>query len=177
MFKLSTNEGVKAVWNRHFTNISIEIWVQSLNVYGFLGLSSYLRGVFVNYTEVFNSGQGVVKICTMLKYGRCAQIWSVLWLPPRLVVLQWILCVDQWSLGSLTWFNMGHHVKLPKLHWSTHKIHCRTTKWGGSNPLLGYSSQTQRWGDICLSLQETHTHWKVLGFQLKSPHFSKKSHG
>ena len=34
----------------------------------------------------------------------------------------------------------GHHVKLIKLHWSTHKIHCRTTKQGGSNPFLGYSS-------------------------------------
>ena len=56
-------------------------------------------------------------------------------------------------------------------------IHCRTTKWGGSNPFLGYSPQTQRWGDICLSLQETHTHWQVLGFQLKLPYFSQKSHG
>ena len=36
MFRFSTNEGVKTVRDRHFTNISIEIWVQSSNVYGFL---------------------------------------------------------------------------------------------------------------------------------------------
>ena len=35
----------------------LRVWVQSSNVNGFLGLSSYLRGVFVNYTEVFNWGQ------------------------------------------------------------------------------------------------------------------------
>ena len=71
----------------------------------------------------------------------------------------------------------GQHVKLLKLHWSTYKIHCRTAKWRGGNPFLGYSSQTQRWGDICLSLQETHTHWQILGLQFKSPHFSQKSRG
>ena len=28
-----------------------------------------------------------------------------------------------------------------------------------------------------LSSQETYTHWQLLGFQLKLPHFSQKSHG
>ena len=72
MFGFSTNEGVKAVWDGYFTNIPVEIMVQSLNVYGFLGLLSDLRGVSVNYAEVFNRGQRVVEICAMFKYGRCA---------------------------------------------------------------------------------------------------------
>ena len=73
MFGFSTNEGVKAVWDGHFTDIPVEIWVQSLNVYGFLGLSSDLRGVSVNYAEVLDRGQRVVEICAMFKYGRCAR--------------------------------------------------------------------------------------------------------
>ena len=40
------------MWDRHFSNISIEIWVQSLNVYGFLGLTGDLGGILVNYIEV-----------------------------------------------------------------------------------------------------------------------------
>ena len=51
---LAPMRGVKTVRDRHFTNISMEIWVQSSNVYSFLGLLSYLRGVFVNYAEVFD---------------------------------------------------------------------------------------------------------------------------
>ena len=54
MFGFGTNEGVKTVWNRHYTNIPVEIWVQFSNVYGFLGLSSDLRGVIINYTKVFD---------------------------------------------------------------------------------------------------------------------------
>ena len=54
MFGFGTNEGVKTVWNRHLTNISVEIWIQPLNVYGFLGLLSDLRGVFVYYAKVFD---------------------------------------------------------------------------------------------------------------------------
>ena len=68
----------------------------------------------------------------------------------------------------------GQHVKIPKLHWSTYQIHCRTTKWGGGHPLPRYSPQTQRWGDIGLSVQETHTHRQVLGFQLITPFQSKE---
>ena len=42
------------MWDRHFTNISVEIWVQPSNVDGFLGLPSDLRGILVNYVEVRN---------------------------------------------------------------------------------------------------------------------------
>ena len=72
MFGFSTNEGVKAVWDGYFTNIPVEIMVQSMNVYGFLGLLSDLRGVSVNYAEFLDRGQRVVEICAMFKYGRCA---------------------------------------------------------------------------------------------------------
>ena len=54
MFGFGTNEEVKAVWDRHFTNIPVQIWIQPSNVYGFLGLSGDLRGVFVNYAKVFD---------------------------------------------------------------------------------------------------------------------------
>ena len=38
--------------DRHFTNISVEIWVQPLNVNGFLGLPGDLGGILVNYIEI-----------------------------------------------------------------------------------------------------------------------------
>ena len=38
-------EGQNSNEDEHFTNISVEIWVQSFNMYGFLGLSSNLRGI------------------------------------------------------------------------------------------------------------------------------------
>ena len=53
MFGFGTNEGVKTVRDRHFINIPFEIWVQSLNIYSFLGLLSDLRRVFINYAKVF----------------------------------------------------------------------------------------------------------------------------
>ena len=54
MFAFGTNEDVKTVLNRHFTNIPVEICIQLLNVYGFFGFSSDMGGVFVNYGKVFN---------------------------------------------------------------------------------------------------------------------------
>ena len=57
------------MWDGHFTNIAVEIWVQSSNVYGFFGLLSDLRGILVNYDKVINGGQGMVKICAMFKCG------------------------------------------------------------------------------------------------------------
>ena len=40
--------------DRHFTNISVEIRVQPLNVNGFLGLPGDLGGILVNYIEIRN---------------------------------------------------------------------------------------------------------------------------
>ena len=36
----------------HFTNISVEIWVQPLNVYGFFCLPGDLRGILIDYVKV-----------------------------------------------------------------------------------------------------------------------------
>ena len=33
------------MWNGHFTNISFEIWIQSLNVYGLFGFLDDLGGI------------------------------------------------------------------------------------------------------------------------------------
>ena len=44
--------GSKTVRDRHFTSISVEIWVQPLNVNGFLGLPGDLGGILVNYIEI-----------------------------------------------------------------------------------------------------------------------------
>ena len=46
--------GGQAVRDRHFTNVSVDIWVQPLNVNGFLGLLGDLRGILVNYIEIRN---------------------------------------------------------------------------------------------------------------------------
>ena len=51
-------EGVKTVWDGHFTSVPIEIWVKSSNIYGFFGLSSDLRGVLVNYDKVVGGQKG-----------------------------------------------------------------------------------------------------------------------
>ena len=40
------------MWDRHFTYIPVKIWVQSLNVYSFLGLLGDLGGILVDYVEV-----------------------------------------------------------------------------------------------------------------------------
>ena len=40
------------MWDRHFTNISVEIGVQTSNVYGFLGLLADLERILVDYIEV-----------------------------------------------------------------------------------------------------------------------------
>ena len=69
MFRFCTNEGLKTMWDGHLTNISIEILVQFLNMYGFFGLLSDLRGVLIDYAKVVDGGQGVVVIFTMFKYG------------------------------------------------------------------------------------------------------------
>ena len=58
------------MWDGHFTNISVEIWIQSLNMYGFFGLSSNLRGVLVDFAKVIDGGQWMMEIFTMSKYGR-----------------------------------------------------------------------------------------------------------
>ena len=71
MFRFSTNEGVKPVCDGHFTNVSIKIRVKSSNMYGFFGLSSDLRWVFVDYPKVADGGERVVKMFAMFKYGKC----------------------------------------------------------------------------------------------------------
>ena len=40
------------MWDRHFTNISVEIRIQPLNVNGFLRFLGDLGGILVNYVEV-----------------------------------------------------------------------------------------------------------------------------
>ena len=50
----STDKVIKADRDRHFTNISIEIWVQPLNVNGFLCLLCDLGGILIDYVEVWN---------------------------------------------------------------------------------------------------------------------------
>ena len=81
------------------------------------------------------------------------------------------VCLQHYPKGP-----MWYHATILKLHWSTHKIHCRTTKQGRCYPLLGHPSQTQRWGDICLwstgnphTLTGTWTSTQVTLFQPKEP--------
>ena len=83
MFGFSTNEGVKAVWDGHFTNVLAEIWVQSLNVYGFFGLSSDLRGILVNYAKVIDGGQRVEKSVQCLSVAEVLDLECSLTLFPR----------------------------------------------------------------------------------------------
>ena len=47
-----TQEGIKAVWHRHFTNISVEIGLQPSNLYGFFGLLEDPGGILVDNVEV-----------------------------------------------------------------------------------------------------------------------------
>ena len=110
MFRFSTNDGVKTVWNRHFTNISVEIWVQSSNVYGFLGLSSYLRGICVNNAEVFDWGQGWWKSVQCLSMADVFNLECSLTLSPRNLEvspmyeeLQLSAWHSQWYTTSFFW--------------------------------------------------------------------------
>ena len=45
------------MWNRHFTDVLIEIWIQPSNMYCFLDLLSNLRVILVNNGEIINGGQ------------------------------------------------------------------------------------------------------------------------
>ena len=40
------------MWDRHFTNVSVEIGVQPLNVYGFLGLLGDLGGILAPPSQI-----------------------------------------------------------------------------------------------------------------------------
>ena len=57
------------MWNGHFTNISVEIWVQPSYVNGFFGLPGDLRGILVYNAKIRERGQWVVEIFTIFKYG------------------------------------------------------------------------------------------------------------
>ena len=61
---------VKAVWNGHFTNVSVEIWVQPSNMYSLFGLLGDLGGILVNYVKVgVMEGNEVVEVSTVFEYG------------------------------------------------------------------------------------------------------------
>ena len=57
------------MWDGHFINISIETWVQSSYVDGFLGLPGDLGGILIYDVKIQDGGQWMVEIFTMFKYG------------------------------------------------------------------------------------------------------------
>ena len=59
---------VKAVWDGHFTNISVEIWVQPSYVDGLFGLPGDLGGILIYDVKIQDGGQWMVEIFTMFKY-------------------------------------------------------------------------------------------------------------
>ena len=44
------------MWDGHFTNVLIEIGIQSSDVNGFFGLSSDLRGILVYDAKIIDGG-------------------------------------------------------------------------------------------------------------------------
>ena len=78
--------------DEHFTNISVEIWVQSSNMYGFLGLLSNLRGFFVNDGKDW--GQGVVVVSTVFVDCWCSGFGVCFGSLPE----------GSWSFSHVRWF-------------------------------------------------------------------------
>ena len=74
---------VKVVWNGHFINISVEIWVQCLNVYGLFGLPGNLGGILINYVKLEMEGKGWWKSVQCLSMAEVEDLQCSLTLSPR----------------------------------------------------------------------------------------------